>query len=358
LKILLLSRDGHIRTLINKCIADKCIMVSSKDKVINYLEKNSDIDFFIIDEFSFSFEILKLVIFAFPLSKVVLLMNGKFADYRESGRVFFYTKPLEFDKLSFLLNDHINKKLVQSQIYNNDELLVGSSLIMETTRKELLLLSKENCPILLFGESGTGKELAAKTLHKYGIYSHKDAVSINCSLLNTDIADSILFGHKRGSFTGAEEDTMGLIEKANNNTFFLDEIENISINSQSKLLRAIELGEYRKIGDTNLMTSKFRLVSASNKDLDQLVKQKVFRDDFYFRISLIQVRLPSLEEHKEDIDELIFHYYSKKNEKRVFEKDFVKKLKELHWPGNVRQLNSVLEKSRIYSPDSKIQLKI
>jgi DNA-binding NtrC family response regulator len=332
-------------------------MISDRDKFLNYISINSDIDFFFLDELSLSFDLLKLIVFNFPQSKIVLLMKGKSGSFKETGNLIFYSKPLSIETVNMILSkDNIQLQTNLDQKPNN--LLVGSSNVMNNLRKELLLLSKEDCPVLLFGESGTGKELAAKTIHLNSKYHFNESVSINCSLLNTDLSDSILFGHKKGSFTGAEEETVGLIEKANNNTFFLDEIENISLNSQGKLLRAIEFGEYRKIGDNNVSISNFRLISASNKDLDSLVSQKVFRDDFYFRISLIQVRLPSLHEHKSDIEELVFHYFNTKGEKRSFEKDFISKLKELDFPGNIRQLNSILEKSRIYSTDKIIRLKI
>lgn len=332
-------------------------MISSKDKFINYLSENRSIDFIFLDELILSFELLNLVVFSLPNSTIIILMKGKTSNYCESGRFIFYSKPIERKTIESIFNN-TQKGCNNFSIVNNEEFLIGNSLMMSNLRKELKLLAKEDCPILLYGKSGTGKELAAKMLHGNSKYYYKESVNINCSLLNSDIADSILFGHRKGSFTGAEEDTVGLIEKANETTLFLDEIENISIESQSKLLRTIELGEYRKIGDTQIYKSQFRLISASNKDLNKLVEQKIFRDDFYFRISLIQVRLPSLNEHKEDIEELVLNYYQKKNEKRPLEKGFIKKLEEEEWPGNVRQLFSVLEKSRIYSSSSIIRLKI
>lgn len=356
MNIILFSRDGHVRTLINKCIKDKCIMISDKEKFLNFISINKNIDFLFLDELSLSLDLLKLIVFNFPKSKIVLLMKGKSGKFKEVGNLIFYSKPLSIETMDkILFKDNVQ---IKTQIEQNPKnLLVGSSKVMDTLRNELLLLSKEDCPVLLFGESGTGKELAAKTIHLNSKYQFNESVNINCSLLNTDLSDSILFGHKKGSFTGAEEETIGLIEKANNNTFFLDEIENISLNSQGKLLRAIEFGEYRKIGDNNISKSNFRLISASNKDLDYLVSQKVFRDDFYFRISLIKVRLPPLHEHTSDIEELVCHYFESKGEKRSFEKDFISKLKELDFPGNIRQLNSILEKSRIYSTDKIIRLK-
>lgn len=331
-------------------------MVSNREKFANYISNNNTVDFFILDELILTFDLLDLVVFNFPKSKIIILMKGKRGEYRESGRVVFYSKPVSEQSLKLILN--CKKALIKpSNSLKENHLLLGSSDKMQKLREELALLGREDCPVLLYGESGTGKELAAEILHQNSKYCFKPKETVNCSILNSSIVDSILFGHTKSAFTGALEETVGLFEKANDNTLFLDEIENITMDSQASLLRVIELGEYRKVGGNSLCKSNFRLISASNKDLKALVRQKLFRSDFYFRVARIQVHLPSLEEHISDIDELVFHYYKRVNEERRVEKDFMKKLKELKWPGNVRQLNSVLEKSRIYSSTSIIRLK-
>lgn len=355
MNIILLSKDGHIRTLINKCSSKRCIMISSMTQINNKLI--DFVDLFIIDEFFFSVKIISHILLEYPKANIIFLMKGKRGYIEKCGKIIFYYKPILYDTFFSLINDYDNS-LNNDLIQYEDDLLIGSSLCMERVRKELLLLSKQDCPVLLFGESGTGKELAAKVIHNNSKYKNNKPVVVNCSLLNSELSDSLLFGHKKGAYTGAEDETSGLIERANNNTFFLDEIENISIDSQSKLLRVLDLGEYRKLGDPEVSTSFFRLISASNKDINALINKNKFRKDFYYRISLIQVRLPSLDEHKQDIEELVNYYFKVNNETRSFEKDFLKKLSQMSWPGNVRQLNSVLEKSRIYSSSSCIRLKL
>jgi len=330
-------------------------MISSLTQINNKLI--DFVDLFIIDEFFFSIKIISHILFEYPKAKIIFLMKGKRGYIEKCGKIIFYFKPILYDTIFPLINDFDNSLNSDLPQYE-DDLLIGSSFCMERVRKELLLLSKQDCPVLLFGESGTGKELAAKFIHNNSKYKNNKPVVVNCSLLNSELSDSLLFGHKKGAYTGAEDETSGLIEKANNNTFFLDEIENISIDSQSKLLRVLDLGEYRKLGDPEVLTSFFRLISASNKDLNSLINKNKFRKDFYYRISLIQVRLPSLDEHKQDIEELVNYYFKVKNETRNFEKDFIKNLSQMSWPGNVRQLNSVLEKSRIYSSSSCIRLKL
>ncbi|MGD1817889.1 MAG: sigma-54-dependent transcriptional regulator [Pleomorphochaeta sp.] len=354
MNVLLLSRDGHLRTIINKSIQNKCVMISSEDKLKIYIKNHQEIDYFIIDELVFHSLNLNLLFFEFLNSKFIFLLKYNKPNFVENGRFSFTSKPLTENKINYLLS---KKNINNSIIKNECNTLIGSSKIMENVRKEIILLAKQNCPIMLIGESGTGKELAANMIHNNSSYNKKKFVSINCALLNSDISDSILFGHRKGSFTGADEDTDGLLDKANDNSLFFDEIENISITCQTKLLRVFELGEYRKIGDNEILKSNFRLICASNRNIEELVKIKKFREDFYYRISAFQIRLPSLNEHKEDIDELVFYYLSKKDDKRVLEKDFIKKLKERDWKGNVRELNSVIEKSRIFSPSNIIRLK-
>ena len=228
---------------------------------------------------------------------------------------------------------------------------------MQNLREELKIIGKENHPIFITGETGSGKELAAKTLHSFSRCSNKDMVSINCSLLNSSISDSLLFGHDKGSYTGAETTKVGLVNIANNNTLFLDEIENLNIQSQAKLLRLIESGEYRSIGSTEIRKTQFRLISASNIDVRNLIEENKFRIDFFYRIAKFTVNIPPLREHKEDLEQLIKFYYNKNKEHRPLERDFINKLYDYNFPGNVRELNIILERSRVFSKESTISLK-
>ena len=354
--VLLFSKDGHVRTLINKCIKEKCVLVSTKEQLERYLIINKDVDFFVLDELLITKYDIKFLFFEYPKAKIIFLLTGKKGDYLQSGRFFLYSKPLTINKFnSIFKNNEI--KLDESKKDYNSNCLIGSSSIMSNLRKEINLLSLQDCPVMLVGESGTGKEVASKIIHSRSKYSSKNMVCVNCALLNSDISDSILFGHRKGSFTGADEDTLGLINKANYSSLFLDEIENISLASQAKLLRTLDFGEYRRIGDNSILKSSFRLICASNKNIESLILENKFRKDFYYRISMFQIRMPTLEEHKEDIEELVYYYFNLKNEKRDFEKNFIKKLKSRNWPGNVRELNNILEKSRIYSDSNTILLK-
>lgn len=331
-------------------------MISDRDQLLMSLKNNNNYDFVVLDELLIKKCDIKFILFDFPLINIIVILTGKRGQYKQFEKLTFISKPLSYNILFNALNS-VNDELpfTEDTTYNE---FIGSSEKICNVRKEINLLASKNCPIMLVGQSGTGKEVVAKLLHDNSKYRLKNMVTINCALLNSDIADSILFGHRKGSFTGADEDTFGLFHNSNLNTLFFDEIENISINSQSKLLRVIEKGEYRRIGDSSILKSDFRLISASNKDLEELIKEKRFREDFYYRISMFQIRLPSLNEHKEDIEELVLYYYKKNGENRPFEKDFIKILKSQSWPGNVRELNNVLEKSRVYSSNNIIRLKL
>lgn len=331
-------------------------MISDRILLFKYVKERNDIDIIIFDELLIKQVDIKPILFSYPKIKIIFILTGKIAQYDINGRITFVSKPLSISILKQLITTNEAKFTKEIGNFNCNE-FVGSSAIISKVKKEITILTKQNCPIMIIGESGTGKEVVANTIHENSCVKDKDMISINCALLNSDIADSILFGHRRGSFTGAEEDTFGLIQKANLSSLFLDEIENISIISQSKLLRVIENGTYRRIGDSEILRSNFRLICASNENLEKLIKMNRFREDFYYRISMFQIYLPSLKNHKEDIDELVFYYFNKKKEQRPLEKGFIKSLKEYSWPGNVRELNNVLEKSRIYSPSNILRLK-
>lgn len=352
--VLVFSKDGHIRTLINKCIEEKCVMCCSKEQLTSTIKKYKKIDFIVVDELLYKKENISSIFFEQKKVKIIFILTGKKSSYLKEGRFYFYSKPISQNCLKKII---YLKEKTNTQIINNSKIpLIGSSSIMQNLKKELLILSKENCPVMLIGDSGSGKEIAAKMIHCNSNNFENEMVSVNCALLNSDISDSLLFGHRKGSFTGAEQDTHGLLYNSDNTSLFMDEIENLSINCQSKLLRVLDSGNFRRIGDNSLIHSNFRLICASNENLETLVKERKFREDFYYRINMFQVRIPSLDEHKEDIEELVLYYFNKNNETRPFEKNFIQSLRSKTWPGNVRELFNVLEKSRIYSRENIIRL--
>ncbi len=233
------------------------------------------------------------------------------------------------------------------------ESLIGDSKIMHKVRSDLALYAKGECSIHLHGETGTGKEIAAGIIHMIK-NPFRNMVSVNCSLLHGPIGESMFYGHTKGAFTDSKSDLPGLVHDANLSTLFLDEVENLSMDSQANMLRLLENGNYRQLGDTKIKVSKFRLVTASNLDLKHLIEEKRFRKDFYYRISDATINLPPLRDHLEDIPQLCQHFIKENFPKKQIAEQDLMLLQLYSWPGNVRQLFSALKRSCIRSGQEEL----
>jgi Nif-specific regulatory protein len=213
--------------------------------------------------------------------------------------------------------------------------------------------------ILIEGESGTGKELVARALHAHSSRNGKTFIPIFCGSLSENLLESELFGHKKGAFTGASDNKKGLFEEADGGTIFLDEIADISMNIQTKLLRVIQEGEVKRVGESQIQKVDVRIISATNKDLKEQVNTGNFREDLYYRLNVININMPALRERLEDIPLLADHfirYYAHKNKKNVtsLSKDALNFLKEYHWPGNIRELENAIERAVILAKSPEL----
>jgi transcriptional regulator with GAF, ATPase, and Fis domain len=213
--------------------------------------------------------------------------------------------------------------------------------------------------VLIRGESGTGKELIAKAIHRYGNRSDHPLISINCTALAETLLESELFGHVKGAFTGATATKRGLFEEAHQGTLFLDEIGEISPELQKKLLRVIETGEFKRVGEPRIKRADVRLIAATNRDLERAIEENQFREDLYYRLTTLVIRLPPLRERKEDIPALVEHFLKKacgKINKHVqaIHPEAFELLTEYHWPGNVRELENVIERAVVLAPSTEI----
>lgn len=234
--------------------------------------------------------------------------------------------------------------------------LIGQSKCMHSVREQLKRYAHQDCSVHLYGETGTGKEIAANYLHRLK-YPHRNIVSVNCSLLSSALGNSMFFGHTKGAFTDGKAELPGLIHEAHQSTLFLDEVENLSLQFQAHLLRLLETGQYRRYGDTQVHTSKFRLITASNEKLSALIHRNVMRSDFLYRITDTHIHMPALREHKEDIPQLCSHYLGLNAPHKEITSSSIRLLQSYHWPGNVRQLFSTLRRSVIASGEQqKIQI--
>ncbi len=235
--------------------------------------------------------------------------------------------------------------------------LVGESLWVREITKTIELIKDQNVPILITGETGTGKELIARIIHFTSNRKDKPFIPVSCASIPHELFESELFGHKKGSFTGAVSDKEGLIEAASFGTLFLDEIDELSPAAQSKLLRTLDTGEVRRIGETEFRYVDFRLIAATSKDLKALAEQNKFRIDLYFRIDVVSIHCIPLRERKEDIIP-IAKYYITQFEPEMRSDEITNEAKELllsyYWPGNVRELIQEIKYAILHSENGVI----
>ena len=275
------------------------------------------------------------------------------------GAYDYIIKPFDVEELRIVLKNALEKRqLEQENTLLKRELketsrfddLVGESPAMGQVKALLDRVAPTNSTVLIWGESGTGKELAARAIHRRSSRRSKQFVSINCGALPDELLESELFGHVKGSFTGAVGTKKGLFEVADGGTIFLDEIGDTSPAMQVKLLRVLQERQIRRVGGTEQLEVDVRIITATNQDLEGMVREKRFREDLYYRINVIAIKMPPLREKREDIPVLANHFLAKYTRimgKRIREiaPEAMQQLMEYGWPGNVRELENVLERA-------------
>lgn len=227
--------------------------------------------------------------------------------------------------------------------------ITGKSVLMQNVRKEIKIAADQNCSVLFTGENGTGKSLAAVVLHQLSSRKKNPIVMENAASISESLFESELFGSMAGAYTGSEFDRPGLFGQAHNSTLFLDEISEISMNCQSKLLQALQTGLIRSVGAEKSRFVDVRTVFATNADLKQRIRERKFRADLFYRISQIIIEMPPLRNRKEDIPELAGIFLSREKYKKYLTARALEKLTDYNWPGNVRELENVLRKGAIHS---------
>ncbi len=258
-----------------------------------------------------------------------------------------------------LLQENVNLKNEVSARYSFEN-IIGSSPPMQTVYRLIARCAPTNSTVMLRGDSGTGKELIARAIHFNSLRKDQPFITVDCASLSENLLESELFGHVKGSFTGAVSNKKGLLEAADGGTLFLDEIGNISLSTQAKLLRFIEEREFKPVGDTHNRAVNIRLVTATNKNLEGMVADGSFRDDLYYRINIFPIPIPSLRERRDDIPALAFHFlnqFSKEMERKVkeFSTGAMNLLMNHDWPGNVRELENVIHRAVILASDEIIR---
>ena len=236
--------------------------------------------------------------------------------------------------------------------------LVGRSPAMQEIYRVLARLMQTDLTLMISGESGTGKELVARALHDYGKRRHGPFIAINMAAIPRDLIETELFGHEKGAFTGAQNRASGRFEQAEGGTLFLDEIGDMPMDAQTRLLRVLQQGEYTTVGGRNPIRTDVRIVAASNKDLRILINQGLFREDLFYRLNVVPLRLPPLRERAEDVPDLVHHFLSIAQSDGLglkhIEADAVELLKAYRWPGNVRELENLVRRLAALYPQEVI----
>ena len=284
------------------------------------------------------------------------------------GAFDYIQKPFKHDELILTIQRAINlKKLQEENVRLKDELnkkfrfenIIGKSKVMMDVFELIKATAPTRSTILVQGESGTGKELVARAIHQNSNRSKAPFIIVNSGSLPPDLLESHLFGHVKGAFTGAISHKKGLFEAADKGTLFLDEISSLNIETQAKLLRVIQDKEFMHLGDTQTIRVDVRIVAATNTDLEELITQKLFREDLFYRLNVIKIELPPLRQRKEDISLLVKHFiqvYSQENNKRIdgISEDVMKVLENHSWPGNIRELENLIERAVVLTKYSVI----
>jgi len=270
----------------------------------------------------------------------------------------YVTKPFHVEELRTKIErliqsvelDHENRVL-REQLRTRPGFggLIGVSTKMQRVYKMVEKVSQHNYPVLILGESGTGKELVARSIHFLGVRQNKPFVPVDCSGLVPTLIESELFGHMKGAFTGAQHARAGLLESGNGGTVFLDEIGDLPVDLQSKLLRALQEREIRPVGATDRVRIDLRIIAATNRDLESAIRAGAFRQDLYFRLNVMQIKLPPLRERKSDIPLLVSFFLEKFSDSqrpiRTISEDAMRRLMVYDWPGNVRELENAVERA-------------
>lgn len=369
-KIILLVDDdiGH-RTMLKANLADDYTIIEADDgdRVVSILAEHH-VDLMLLDlkmKRMGGLETLMALKEAAQYLPIIVITAYSSVDSAveamKQGANDYITKPVDIEALKLTIakvfnftklqqeNKALKKRLNQQFNYGN---IIGNSKVMRELFETLSLVSPSDATVLIQGGSGTGKELVANVIHENSPRKENPFIKVNCAALNENILESELFGHEKGAFTGAVGQRRGLFEQADSGTLFLDEIGDMSLVTQAKILRVLQEGEFERVGGEKSVKVDVRVLTASHRDLEQMVKEGSFRQDLYFRLNVVPIVLPPLRERKEDIPFLAEYFlrkYAKKNRKILHGIHPMALTCLMHhdWPGNIRELENTLERAVI-----------
>ncbi len=371
-KVLLIDDEEKLRTLLARIMGLEGFEVVQAADCKSALKKLSEheIDVVLCDvklPDGNGVELTKKIKATYPQVEIILLTAyGNISDgvqAMKNGAFDYITKGDDNNKIVPLLNRAVEKvyltkrvQILQKQVgqkYSFDT-IIGKSKLIQSAVDLAKRVAPGDTTVLILGETGTGKEVFAQAIHTASNRAAKPFVAINCSAFSRELLESEMFGHRSGAFTGATRDKKGLFEEANSGTIFLDEIGEMSIELQAKLLRVLETGEYIKVGESKPSKTNVRIIAATHRDLPQEIEAGHFRQDLFYRLSVFQIVLPSLRDRLFDIDALAEHFVSvfsiKMGKKpKSLSPDFVEAMKHHPWLGNIREFKNVIERSVILS---------
>src|SRR5438874_2961330 len=342
----------------------RILRVASGELALSILNKE-DVDLVLLDvrlPGISGFEVLRIVKENYSLVEVIMISAineiETAVQAMKHGAYHYVTKDFDYDQLRSLVRNASERQDLNRQVLTlsaqvadqtEREFVVGSSKITRDIVDLVHKIAKLSATVLILGESGTGKELLARYIHRQAGDPEAPFIAVNLAAVPRDLVESTLFGHERGAFTGAHRQQLGKFELASNGTLFLDEIGDLRLDLQAKLLRAIQEGEIERVGGAKPIKTEFRLIAATNIDLEKAVKDGRFREDLYYRINVIPIKLPPLRERTEDIPQLVEFFvrrYNGRFRKRVLgvTDATMAVLKKYHWPGNIRELENLIER--------------
>ncbi len=375
-EVLIVDDDAKIRQTIVDLLDDrqiKCTVSDSAEAAITLLSRPNNISVVLLDIWMQGMqgtEALRIIKAKNPDLPVIMISghaNIELAvETTKDGAFDFLEKPFSSDRFYLILDHAIKfwelnqeKSSLKKQLLDNLPNIIGKSAAMKQVLETVKKVAAAGSRVIIFGENGTGKELIAKQLHLLSNRASMPMVEVNCAAIPPELIESELFGHEKGSFTGAIKKAIGKFEQADQGTIFLDEIGDMSLNAQAKVLRALEQQIIVPVGSNQQLHVDVRVISATNRDLTQMIKDNLFREDLYYRLSIIPITVPPLRNRREDIPLLVNYFLEQQNSslKRKVEisDSAMKVLQNFSWPGNVRELRNLVERLVILTDKNIIE---
>ncbi|HLB59310.1 MAG TPA: sigma-54 dependent transcriptional regulator [Bdellovibrionota bacterium] len=373
--ILIVDDDKTIRASLGETLKDEGFRVSlaaGGNQAIKIIEQES-VDMVLLDVWMQDIdgiETLKRLKELSPETPVIIMSGHGTVETAvkatKLGAYDFLEKPLSLEKLLVQIENLLRmNRLTEENRFLKAEVerryqMIGESPVIQKLMETVRIVAPTQGWVLITGENGTGKELLARTIHRFSKRSDQPFIEVNCAAIPEELIESELFGHEKGAFTGATSQKKGKFELANGGTLFLDEIADMSLKTQSKILRILQEKTFERVGGVETLETDVRVIAATNKNLEEEIKQGRFREDLYYRLNVIPFHVPPLRERKSDIPLLVAHFlktFAEENGRRpiVMSQDALKLLMAYQWPGNIRELKNIVERLVIMVPSQEIQ---